>query len=144
MALKLRGGRNRHIMLTITSEDYMAQTSYTFVPPHKTGNYPSTTGNAQEQVLGTKRFQKNQALFRRFIVVDRALKKQKVTVAQPVFMFPLVEQFAWFGQVTTTQMLQHLLYSYGAIEKIDLEDNALKVMGSYDPADLLARLIDQL
>ena len=41
-------------------------------------------------------------------------------------------------------MLQHLFRSYGTIGKIDLEENAVKMMGTYDHAEILARLIDQL
>ena len=36
-------------------------------------------GNAQEQVLGTVKFQQNQALFRKYTSVDGAFKKQIVT-----------------------------------------------------------------
>ena len=41
-------------------------------------------------------------------------------------------------------MLHHLLTSYRAIDKIDLEENSFKTMGTYDPAEPLARLIEQL
>ena len=41
-------------------------------------------------------------------------------------------------------MLQHLFTSYGAIDKIDLEENVVKIIGPYDPAEPLARLIEQL
>ena len=41
-------------------------------------------------------------------------------------------------------MLQHLLSSYGAINKINLEENTVKISGPYDPAEPLVRLIEQL
>ena len=41
-------------------------------------------------------------------------------------------------------MLQHLFSSYRAIDKIDLEENAVKMMGPYDPAEPLYRSIEQL
>ena len=41
-------------------------------------------------------------------------------------------------------MLQHLFRSYGTIGKIYLEENAVKMMGTYDHAELLARLTDHL
>ena len=40
-------------------------------------------------------------------------------------------------------MLQHIFYRYGAIDKIDLEENAVKMMGPYDPAEPLAQIIEQ-
>ena len=59
----LRGGRNGHLALTMTSEEYVAQTGFTFAPPHKPGDYPPTIGDTQEQALGTEKFRKNQAMF---------------------------------------------------------------------------------
>ena len=49
-----------------------------------------------------------------------------------------------FGQVTALKMLQHLFISYEAIDKIDLEENAVKMMGPYKPAKPLAHLIYQI
>ena len=41
-------------------------------------------------------------------------------------------------------MLQHLFRYYGAIDEIDLEENAVKMMGEYDPPETLVLLIGQL
>ena len=56
LALNLGGGCHGHLALTMTAEDYMAQTGYAFVPPHNTGNYPPMMGTAQVQALRTERF----------------------------------------------------------------------------------------
>ena len=101
-------------------------------------------GTAPEQALGTEQFQKKQALSRIFTAVYGALKKQIVTAVQPVFLSPLVDQLKDFGQVTTHQILQHLFKSYGAIDKIDLQENAVKMMETYDPAEPLSHIIKQL
>ena len=90
-------------------------------------------GTAQEKAIGTERFRKNQALFRRYTAVDIDLKKQIVTEVQPVFLYPLVDQFTGFTQIFALAMLQRLFTSYGAIEKINLEENAVKMMKLYDP-----------
>ena len=49
-----------------------------------------------------------------------------------------------FGNVTALDMLQHIFRSYGPTDKIYLEENAVKMMGPYDPAEPLARLTNQL
>ena len=49
-----------------------------------------------------------------------------------------------FGQVMALHMLQHLFSSYGVVDEIDLEEKAVKIMGTYDLAETLARLINQL
>ena len=53
-------------------------------------------------------------------------------------------QLAGFGQVYSLAMMQHLLTSYRVIYEIDLKENAVKVMGPYDPAEPLSRLTKKL
>ena len=83
-------------------------------------------------------------MFRKHTAVDGVLKNQIVTSVEPVLLSPLVYQITWFRQVSALTMLQHLFSSYGAIEKIDLKKNAVKMMGPYYPAEPLARIIEQL
>ena len=73
-----------------------------------------------------------------------ALKKNIVTVVEPVFLYPLVDQITGFGQLSELTMIQHLFTSYGSIEKINLEENEVKMMGTYDPTEPLSRLIEKL
>ena len=65
--------------------------------------------------------------------MDGALKNQVVTVAEPVFLYLMVYQLTGFGHVSALTMLQHIFASYGAIYQIDLEENAVKMMGTYNP-----------
>ena len=51
-----------------------------------------------------------------------------------------MDQLTGFGQVSALAMLQHIFTSYGAIDKMDLKENA---MDSDDPVELLARLVEQ-
>ena len=60
---------------------------------------------------------------------------------EPVFLSPLVDQLTGFGQVSALTMLLHLFSSYRAIDEIDLEENAVNIMGRYDPDELLSQLI---
>ena len=41
-------------------------------------------------------------------------------------------------------MIQHLFTSYGEIDRIDLEENAVKTMGPYEPAVPLSHVIEEL
>ena len=71
--------------------------------------------------------------------------KQKITRAVPqVFLSPLIDQLTEFWKLTALQMLQHLFSSYMAIDKINLEEKIVKMMGPYNPIEHLARFIDQL
>ena len=116
----------------MTSEDCPAQTGFAFVLPQNPGDYPPTMGNAQDQALVTEKFQQNQALLRKYTAVDRASKNKIIAEVEPVFLSPLVDQLTGFGQVFALTMLQHLLSSYRRIDKIDLEENSMKIMGLYN------------
>ena len=63
---------------------------------------------------------------------------------QPVFLSPLMDQLAGFGKVTALQMFQRLFSSYGAIDKINLEENEVKIMGPYNPVEPLSCIVNQL
>ena len=65
--------------------------------------------------------------------MDGSIKKQIVTMVEPVFLSLLVDQLMGFRQVPALTMLKHLFSSYGLIDKIDLEENAVKMVGTYDP-----------
>ena len=55
-----------------------------------------------------------------------------------------MDQLKGFRQVTSLEIIRHIFRSYGAIDEIKLEENSVKMMGPYDPAEPLARLIGQL
>ena len=57
------------------------------------------------------------------------MKKQIFTAVERVFLSPLVDQTTGFRQVFALTILQHLFSSYRLIEGIDLEENAVKMMG---------------
>ena len=109
-----------------------------FVQPSNPSNYPQSIGGSQEQALGTEKFRQNQALYRKYTAVDGALKKKIVMATEPAFLSPLVDHLTAFGQVSVLTIIQHLFSSYRAIDKIDLEENAAKMMGPYDPAEPLS------
>ena len=100
--------------------------------------------NSQEQALGIEKFQQNQALFRKYSAVDGAFKNQIVTAVEPVFLSPLADQLIGLGQVSALNILQDLLSSYRVIYEIDLNGNSIKMMGTYDPAEPLAQLVEKL
>ena len=128
----------------MAAEEYRAHKGFAFVLTHNLGNYPQSMGSAQEQALGTEKFQQNQAIFCKYTAVDGALKNQIVTAVEPVFLPHMVDQLTGFGQVSALTMLQHLFSSYEAISEIYFEENSVKMMEPYNPAEPLSGLIEQL
>ena len=98
----------------------------------------------QEQALSTKILQKNQVLFRRCTAVDGSIKNEIVTAVQKVFLSQTMDHLTGFEQETALDMLQHILWSYRSIDKIDIKVNAVKNMDPYDPTEPLVCLIVQL
>ena len=97
-------------------------------------------GKAQEQALGTEKFQQNL----KYTAVNEAFKNQIVTTVEPVFLPPRMDQLIGFGQVSTLTVIQQLFSRYGVIDKIDLKEHSMRMMGPYDPAEPLSRLIEKL
>ena len=52
-----------------------------------------------------------------------------------------MDQLTGFEQVTALDMLQHIFRSYWAIDETDLEENAVKMMGTYEPSEPPTSLI---
>ena len=80
-------------------------------------------------------------MFRKYTAMDGALKNQIITAVDPVFLSPLVEQLTGFIQVSALTMLQNLCSSYGVIDEINLEENAVNMMGPYNPTEPIAWVI---
>ena len=83
-------------------------------------------------------------LIRKYTTVDGVLKKLIVVAVEQVSIYPLADQLTGYGQMSALIMLKHLFSSYGEIDEINLEENAVKMMGPYDPAEPLSQLIEQL
>ena len=64
--------------------------------------------------------------------------KQIITAVEPGFLFLLVDQLRGFGQVSALTMIQHLFSSYRAVNEIELEEKAVNMMGTYNPAEPLS------
>ena len=70
--------------------------------------------------------------------MDVAIKKHIVTAVEPVSLSPLVNQLTGFEQVPALTMLQHVFSRYGVIDEINIEENAVNIMGPYEPTGSLA------
>ena len=76
--------------------------------------------------------------------MEGALKKQIFMKVQPVFLSPQVNQLPGLIQFYTLHIIQNLFTSNDMIYEIDIEGNAVKMMGPYDSAETLSHLIEQL
>ena len=63
---------------------------------------------------------------------------------ETVLLYPINDQLTGFVKVTDLEMTDHLSREYGENDEIDLEENALEMMGTYNPVEPLAHIIEQL
>ena len=98
-------------------------------------------GNSQEQALGTEKFQQKQALFQKYTAVDGAFKNQVIAAVKPVFLYPLVDNLTGFWTGVHTHHASTPFIKLQENRKNYLGENAVNMMGSYDPTEPLAQLI---
>jgi hypothetical protein len=59
--------------------------------------------------------------YRKFNTVQQALKKQIITVFEPMYLDILIEDMVGFANITAQEMIDHLFITYGNITAVDLE-----------------------
>ena len=55
-----------------------------------------------------------------------------------------MDQLEVSGQLAALDITQHVFRLYGSINEINLKENVVNIMGPYDPAEHLARIIGKL
>jgi hypothetical protein len=61
--------------------------------------------------------------FRTYSIVQQALKKQSVTVFEPMYLDILNDDMVGFANIMVREMHEHLLLTYGSITAVYLEHN---------------------
>jgi hypothetical protein len=71
--------------------------------------------------------------YRTLIMVQQALKKQIITVFEPMCLENLNDDMVGFANITAREMLDHLFLTYGNITDTDLENNFEQMRKAWDP-----------
>jgi hypothetical protein len=64
--------------------------------------------------------------------VQQALKKQILTVFEPMYLDILNDNMVGFANITTREILGHLFITYGNITAFDLENNVEQMRNAWD------------
>jgi hypothetical protein len=64
--------------------------------------------------------------------VQQALKKQIITVFEPMYLEIINEYMVRFANITSREMLDHLFMTYGNITAVDLENNFEQMHRAWD------------
>jgi hypothetical protein len=86
--------------------------------------------------LGTVRHSWEDAVitYRIFNTVQQALKKQIITVFEPMYLEILNDDMVGFANIRAREMLDHLFLTYGNITAVDLENNFEQMRKAWDPS----------
>jgi hypothetical protein len=80
-------------------------------------------GTAAQLSAECHRWEEAVVTFRTWNTVEQALKKQIITVFEPMHLKILNNDMVGFDKTTLRDMLEHLFLSYGSITTVDLEHN---------------------
>jgi hypothetical protein len=136
----LGGGGLGHLGLIFSDASYAM-----FAPATEVGPtlwiIPTAPGRAPANIDGTAaqisaaRHSWEEAVhtYRTFTSVQQALKKQIITVFEPIYLDFLNNDMVGFANITAWAMLDHLFMAYCNITAVDLENNFEQMRRKWDP-----------
>jgi hypothetical protein len=82
--------------------------------------------------------------FKTYNTVQGALKKQIITVVEPMYIETLNDDLVGFANTTSRDILDHLFLSYGSITAVDIEQNFENMLKVWDPQQPVETLFKQI
>jgi hypothetical protein len=92
--------------------------------PTAPGRDPGKTDGTSAQISAVQHtWDEEVQTYRTYTSVQQALKKQIITVLEPMYLDVLNDYMVGFANITARDMLGHLFVTYGNITAVDLENN---------------------
>jgi hypothetical protein len=132
----LGGGALGHLGLIVSAEAYaIVAPAHPWINPEAPGRAPTEIDGGNAAQLSTERHHWEEAVTtcRTRSTVEQALKKQIITVFEPMYLEILNNDMVGFANTSTREMLEHLFLSYGSITAVDLERNFETMQKAWDP-----------
>jgi hypothetical protein len=102
-------------------------------------------GGTAAQISAAKhRWEEATTDFKTYNTVQSALKKQIITVIEPMYIEILNDDLVGFANTTSRDMLDHLFLSYGRITAVDIEQNFENMRKAWDPQQPVETLFKQI
>jgi hypothetical protein len=91
-------------------------------------------GGTAAQIIAEKhRCEEATTDFKTYKTVQSALKKQIITVIEPMYIEILIDDLVGFANTTSRNMRYHLFLSYGSITAVDIEKSFENMRKAWDP-----------
>jgi hypothetical protein len=136
----LGGGTLGHLGLIISDASYAMIAPTTdagptlWIRPQAPGRAPANTDGTAAQISAARHvWEEDVRTYRTYTSVQQALKKQIISVFEPMYLDVLNENMVGFANISSRDMLDHLLSTYGNITAVDLEINFEHMRRAWDP-----------
>jgi hypothetical protein len=132
----LGGGALGHLGLIISVAAYaIVAPAHSWTNPESPGRAPTEIegGTAAQLSAELHRWEEAVTTFRTRSTVEQALKKQIITVFEPMYLEILSNDMVDFANASAREMLEYMFLSYGSITAVDLERNFENMRMAWDP-----------
>jgi hypothetical protein len=147
----LGGGTLGHLGLIISDASYAKITPSTseeptfWVTPNAPGRAPATTDGTVTQISAARHvWEEDVQTYRTYTSVQQALKKQIISVFEPMYLEILNDNMVGYANISARDMLDHLFDTYGNITAVDLEINFEHMRQALDPQQPVETLFKQI
>jgi hypothetical protein len=147
----LGGGTLGHLGLIISDDSYamIAPTAAAgptlWTTPHSPGRAPVNTDGKVAQISTARHiWEEDVQTYRTCNFVQQALKKQIISVFEPMYLDVLNDNMVGFANISERDMLDHLFETYGNITAVDLEINVEHMRRAWDPQQPVDSLLKQM
>jgi hypothetical protein len=94
------------------------------ITPQSPGQAPATTDGTAAQISAARHiWEEDVQTYRTCTSVQQALKKQIISVFEPMYLDILNDNMVGYANISAREMLDHLFETYGNITAVDLEIN---------------------
>jgi hypothetical protein len=147
----LGGGTLGHLRLIVSDASYAMITPATdagttlWVGPTGPGWDPGNTDGTAAQISAARHIWEEEVqTYRTYTSMQQALKKQIITVFEPMYFGVLNDDMVGFANISARAMLDHLFTTYVNIIAVNLENNFEHMRRAWDPQQPVESLFKQI
>jgi hypothetical protein len=152
-AIDTHSGRGtlEHLGLIISDSSYLVIDPTTAVgptlwtSPQAPGRAPANTDGTAAQISAARHiWEEDVQTYRTCTSVQQALKKQIISVFEPMYLDILNDNMVGYANISARDMLDHLFETYDNITAVDLEINFEHMRRAWDPQQPVESLSNQI
>jgi hypothetical protein len=143
---ELGGGNYGHLALTISAASYATLSPVAFVPPANPGTTTIIPPLATAAIISqtVREHDESLRLWHQYNNVNAGLKQQLISSISNIYICTLQDRHTGFANVSTRELIKHLLCAYGNVTPTDLAENDARFKTAYDPSEPIETLYSQL